>query len=184
MAIGLVSLPNKSGGILQWFGDKVKAELDRKVTARMTMAGHDMVAMARSLAAVRTGQMRDSIGFTYDQRTRTLQLHADSPHSLFVEFGTRFMTAQPFLRPAINAADRAFGVTHVMQFPTTPHLKGTTRRPNPIHERRSRSLSGTLDQGRSGKATVIIRRGAWNGPKGARPWRGHWNGRPRKIGSE
>lgn len=169
---------------IAWFGDRVKQQLKRKVDERMMLAGHAIVDEARRLVPVRGGQLRDSIGFTYRQSDRVLQVHADAPYAVFIEFGTRFMRAQPFLRPAINAADRAFGSSHEMQFPTAPHLKGTKRKGSPKIIGYNRQMSAHLEHSsqRSSQAKVTIRRGRWNGPQ--HPWKGKWSGRPGPIGPE
>ncbi len=51
---------------------------------------------AKSIAPKRTGLLRDSI------RPSLLGVEARVPYAKFVEFGTRKMKAQPFLRPAIS----------------------------------------------------------------------------------
>lgn len=51
---------------------------------------------AKSIAPKRTGRLRDSI------RASGFMIEARAPYSRFVEFGTRKMKAQPFLRPALE----------------------------------------------------------------------------------
>ncbi len=117
--------------MLKWFGDKVKTAVGHEIDRRQLAAGRAVVTEARMLAPVRTGELRDSIGFTYSQSTHTLKIHADAPHAFFVEYGTRFMGAQPFLRPALAAWGRAWGKSE-MQFGAfrTPGFTRPTPRAN------------------------------------------------------
>jgi HK97 gp10 family phage protein len=114
--------------IFRWFGDKVKAEIGRQIDGRMNATGAAVVEEARRLAPVGTGQLRDSIGYTYRQSDKTLQIHADAPHAFYVEFGTRFMRARPYLRPALLKAGRAFAGKTELQFAEV-QSPGTTPMP-------------------------------------------------------
>lgn len=122
MAMGLVS---GGGGKFRWFGDKVKAMVDKEIDKRQLAAGHAMVQKARELVPVDTGKLKASIGFTYRNSDHTLQLHADEPYALFVEYGTRFMLPHPFLRPAILAAVPFWGKSEIQ-------LRAITASANPI----------------------------------------------------
>jgi HK97 gp10 family phage protein len=66
--------------------------------------------IAKSLAAVDTGEMRDKIEITkyprYGSQIGTLEAKAD--HSIFVEYGTVNMDAQPFMTPAAEQGRRLF----------------------------------------------------------------------------
>jgi hypothetical protein len=68
-----------------------------------------MVIVARDLVPKDTWQTHDSIGYTYDQKSKTLTLHADTPWALFLELGTYKMAARPFLRPALLRAGSVWG---------------------------------------------------------------------------
>ncbi len=57
---------------------------------------------ARRLCPVDTGKLRESID------KRRMSIIAETDYALFVEIGTRFMAAQPFLRPAMIAAGERF----------------------------------------------------------------------------
>lgn len=54
---------------------------------------------AQELAAVDTGEMRDSIHVEREDQGR-YQVVASAAHSKFVEYGTHKMAAQPFMTPA------------------------------------------------------------------------------------
>lgn len=96
-----------------------KKELDGRVTGMLERMGSAVAEEARRLAPVRTGQLRDSIGYTIRQSDKTVQIHADVRWAYFVEFGTRSMAARPFLRPALLAARnwQNRGVNTELQFP-------------------------------------------------------------------
>jgi HK97 gp10 family phage protein len=55
---------------------------------------------ARTLAPVRTGRLRSGV---YAKTSGwEAQIGAEASYAIFVEFGTRHMQAQPFLRPAVE----------------------------------------------------------------------------------
>lgn len=107
-------------GTLKWFGDKFQQYVEDKVDSRMRGLGEGMVEDARSFVPVDTGQLRDSIGYTYNVKTKRLNLYADKYYALFVEYGTSRMKAQPFLRPALQNAGFYWkrGVTAQIQLHT------------------------------------------------------------------
>lgn len=55
--------------------------------------------VARARARVRSGRMRDRI----DWESRVDQLEAGAPYTPYMEFGTRYVDAQPMLQPAADA---------------------------------------------------------------------------------
>ena len=59
----------------------------------------DIGTDAQSRAAVDTGYMRDHIEVS-KMGTAAYQIHSAAGYSGFVEEGTRYMAAQPFMRPA------------------------------------------------------------------------------------
>lgn len=60
---------------------------------------------AKELAPVDTGRLRSSIAneMGRDDRGLVARIGTDVHYASFVEFGTRRMRAQPFLRPALDA---------------------------------------------------------------------------------
>lgn len=69
------------------------------------VASAEIVAdIARSLAAVDTGEMRDKIKAVH--LSKYSQVVANAKHSGYVEFGTYKMAAQPFMRPAVAEHQR------------------------------------------------------------------------------
>lgn len=67
---------------------------------------------ARQLAPVDTGRLRSSItssGLQRDSRGAYVEVGTNVFYAGFVEFGTRRMPAQPYLRPALLEAARSWG---------------------------------------------------------------------------
>lgn len=90
-----------------WRGAAILQQIDAAVQAAMDETAAAAKAHARSLARVDTGEMRDGIDATVESRggsgRRTLVLAGSAPHTLFNELGTSRMSAQPMLRPAMDA---------------------------------------------------------------------------------
>lgn len=68
-----------------------------------------VVSVARKLAPVDTGRLRDAIAYEAvpDAKDPTVAIGVRRPVSRrlhFVEFGTRFQAAQPFMRPAMDGS--------------------------------------------------------------------------------
>ena len=64
-----------------------------------------IVADAQAAAPVRTGALRDSIMVVSDPRGRGaghVSAGVYAPYAPFVEFGTRYMSAEPFFYPALE----------------------------------------------------------------------------------
>jgi HK97 gp10 family phage protein len=78
----------------------------REVEMELDVVGANMLDLSRSLVPVKTGFLRDSIA--YDVRDLTIYFDAFAFYAPFVEFGTRFMAARPFIRPAVDAHRGAF----------------------------------------------------------------------------
>jgi HK97 gp10 family phage protein len=76
------------------------AELDPIIA---DLVSEDIQAGAKMRAAVDTGFMRDNIDREVNGGRFLVIARAD--YSGFVEYGTRFMGAQPFMTPAVEAAD-------------------------------------------------------------------------------
>lgn len=75
--------------------------------AELWRLGLQIQNYARLLAPVDTGRLRSSITATKGDRVVTIGTNVE--YAAFVEFGTRYMAAQPFLRPAIMMAAQDWG---------------------------------------------------------------------------
>lgn len=91
------------------FVSQFKAKIGLDVDTNMRRMGEAMQAEATRLVPVDTGNLRSTIGYLYRQGDKTIQLYADARYAYFVEFGTRFQAARPFLRPAVKVASRFWG---------------------------------------------------------------------------
>jgi HK97 gp10 family phage protein len=105
-------------GLFKWNGSQAKDAIDAKVTAMLESMGRAVRDEAVRLCPKKSGHLAASIGYTLRQSDKTVQIHADTHYAFFVEFGTRLMKAQPFLRPALLAARNwgNRGVNTEMQF--------------------------------------------------------------------
>ncbi|MCP8320941.1 MAG: hypothetical protein H3Z52_08380, partial [archaeon] len=74
------------------FGSRVKLAMEDAAEESSRL----IAQKARSIAPRRTGRLRDSI------RPSGFMIEVRVPYAAHVEFGTRRMEAQPFLRPAIS----------------------------------------------------------------------------------
>lgn len=90
-------------GSLRWHGPAARRLVEAAAERQLRRAGAAVVAHARRLAPVRTGALRDSIGYEVRRAPRgpVLVVFAAVPYAIYVEFGTSRMGARPYLRPAI-----------------------------------------------------------------------------------
>lgn len=105
MAVGLVD-PRMT---MKWYGDAAVRFVKGILHTKMENAGKAVVERARQLCPVDTGQLRASLGYTYEATLMSLRIHADAYYAHFVEFGTSRMPAHPFLRPALKEFGRFLG---------------------------------------------------------------------------
>jgi len=74
--------------------------IQRHVHRLLASWAADVKALAKQLAPVRTGHLRSSIYAKI--QGWVAEIGAEATYALFVEFGTRYMQAQPYLYPAIQ----------------------------------------------------------------------------------
>jgi HK97 gp10 family phage protein len=74
----------------------------------LNSAGSAMADIARQLAPVKTGYMHDHLFQTQEASESNLEaiVESQADYSLYVEFGTVNMDAQPFFTPAFESAKR------------------------------------------------------------------------------
>jgi HK97 gp10 family phage protein len=89
-----------------WRGTAIVAQLEAAIEAAMEDTAHDAETIAKSLARVDTGEMREGLHADVTGIPGGLQmtLTGDSDHTIFNELGTSRMSAQPMMRPAIDQA--------------------------------------------------------------------------------
>ncbi|MGQ9506530.1 MAG: HK97-gp10 family putative phage morphogenesis protein [Candidatus Bathycorpusculaceae bacterium] len=74
--------------------------MQRWVHRQLASWAADVKALAKQLVPVRTGHLRSSIYAKINEWVA--EIGAEATYALFVEFGTRYMQAQPYLYPAIQ----------------------------------------------------------------------------------
>ena len=75
--------------------------LPRLEDAVLDLAGEAIVDEAQRRVPVRTGDLLSSIGYYRESQGR-YKVVAGMFYASFVEYGTRFMAARPYLRPAFE----------------------------------------------------------------------------------
>lgn len=79
---------------------KLDNEMQRHVHRELASWATDVEALARRIVPVRTGYLRSSI---YAKIERWVaEIGAEATYAMFVEFGTRYMRARPYLYPAVH----------------------------------------------------------------------------------
>jgi HK97 gp10 family phage protein len=74
--------------------------MQRHVHRQLASWAADVKALAKQLVPVRTGHLRSSIYAKIEEWVA--EIGAEATYALFVELGTRYMQAQPYLYPAIQ----------------------------------------------------------------------------------
>ena len=74
--------------------------IQRHVHRLLASWAADVKALAKQLAPVRTGHLRSSIYAKIQEWVA--EIGAEAAYAIFIEFGTRYMQAQPYLYPAIQ----------------------------------------------------------------------------------
>lgn len=111
---------------VKWYGDDLLAKLTGANDDALYEGGEALLEMARSRAPERTGRLKRSGYVSSAKRSSYVKqpgykkerkpagpgvvaVGFAARHSHLVEFGTRKMAAQPFLRPALDEAKAAIG---------------------------------------------------------------------------
>jgi HK97 gp10 family phage protein len=88
--------------------DEANKKLLEEASRALNDAASSMAGLAQQLAPVDTGYMRDHILQTQEATESNLEsiVESQADYSLYVEFGTVNMDAQPFFTPAFESAKR------------------------------------------------------------------------------
>lgn len=70
--------------------------------------GAEMQAKAQQNAPVDTGYLKRSIGLEVTDEGMTAEVEPKADYAPYVELGTRFMEAQPYLKPAFDEQKEKF----------------------------------------------------------------------------
>lgn len=85
-----------------------KAKNIENVKAAVAMNGTRLQQQSQKAAPVDTGTLRRSIGLEIKDGGLTAECTAKAHYSGYVEYGTRFMAAQPYMRPSLNLVKHQF----------------------------------------------------------------------------
>ncbi len=88
---------------------EIAAGSEQAVKNALLQTAADVVSIAKQLAPVDTGALKQSIGAIPETSTSIL-IGSDKEYAPFVEYGTVNSPAQPFLTPAFAQAESAFKV--------------------------------------------------------------------------
>jgi HK97 gp10 family phage protein len=105
-----------------WNGNQVMDEIHARIVQQMNDIGRQVVDIAQRYAPRRTGRLATGISYAYNDATYTVAFIASAPYSVFVEYGTRNMRPQPYLRPALNTVGSIYGIDLALAFTNTPAI--------------------------------------------------------------
>ena len=91
-------------------GRFVNAKVTPGVEASLNAVGQLIVATAKAIVPVRTGFLQSRITYVVNHVGTTMVCTVfvdDVPYAAFIEFGTWKMSAQPYIRPAVDEARSA-----------------------------------------------------------------------------
>jgi len=80
--------------------ERFDSGMQRHVHRQLAGWAADVKVSAKQLAPVRTGRLRSSIYAKIQEWVA--EIGAEATYAMFVEFGTRYMHARPYLYPAIQ----------------------------------------------------------------------------------
>jgi hypothetical protein len=91
----------------------------QKANAELIALSDYLLMRMRQKVPVRTGRLRESIAYTNDLATLTSTFVIGEGYGVYVEFGTRFMRPQPYIRQSLIEASAhwQFGVVNINLIP-------------------------------------------------------------------
>ena len=105
--------------------DKTIENMDKTIMNPLVRIAIRTEEMAKRLCPVDTGRLSSSIGFHVISQTQVMVAtginHTTDPvnYAAYVEFGTHNQAAQPYMRPAVEAAKTEFAHEIGISFRTT-----------------------------------------------------------------
>ena len=123
------------------YGDSLKGSsncIDKSVLATCIKVNTQAKALADFAKGYQTGQLRNSLTYktlivnggeelSVEPKQHEGFVGSASDHSVYVEFGTRNMDAQPYLRPAVDVvtkgADAESSITKIMNSEMTKAIR-------------------------------------------------------------
>ncbi len=150
--------------MIEWHGDEVQQQIQARITANMLKLGSTVVLTASVLAPKRTGELSRSIGFDWNAESFTLVFTVDAPYGMFVEYGTRHMRPQPYLRRALEQVGPIYGFNTEMAFANVPSIHDPLLAAGPTF-RVPKSLTAKQRQ-HVKEHLVPASKGLWSGKSG------------------
>lgn len=80
--------------------ERFDSAMQRSVRSQLERWACNVKALARQLVPVRTGYLRSTIYARIQEWVA--EIGAEAPYAVFVEFGTRYVRAKPFIYPAVR----------------------------------------------------------------------------------
>ena len=92
----------KSG--VKWYGPKLVKEVEQKLFGNMEKACLVVELDAKRMAPVDTGRLQQSITHEVERKPKEVigRVGTNVEYAVYVEYGTSVMSAQPYLRPALE----------------------------------------------------------------------------------
>lgn len=87
---------------------EIAAALPEKTKVVVAKTARDIEGHAKSVVAVDTGNLKNSIDVEFDSDGLTAIVAPHTEYAAFVEFGTRRMSARPYMTPAAERNRPAF----------------------------------------------------------------------------
>ena len=93
--------------------DKLQKHLKKQCTLDdvrnvVKMNGAELQNKAKRMAPVDNGTLKRSIGLEITEAGMTAEVEATAEYAPYVEYGTRFMKAQPYIRPSLEEQKKSF----------------------------------------------------------------------------
>ena len=85
-----------------------QAKVEQMVCSVVKLNGAELQERAQRNAPVDTGNLRRSISLSVKDGGMTAEVTATADYSAYVEYGTRYMEAQPYMQPAFNVQKDIF----------------------------------------------------------------------------
>jgi len=108
----------KGDTVIEWYGDDIKKMFEAEKKQALYESGIEVLGRATLNAPVDTGNLRSSLDFStgskdnvFDESPESIEVGTAVHYAVHVEFGTRKMNSQPFLRPALDSS-----ISRITQF--------------------------------------------------------------------
>ena len=84
------------------YSKKITDAVKAGIPGSLEVAAVNILSKSDKLVPVLTGNLRNSKGHRKGDRQNEHIVGYNAPYPIYVEFGTRYMKPQPFMRPAID----------------------------------------------------------------------------------